>query len=280
MEVGGSNKIPFIDTLSRSLVAPFVYWRILAKKLAIPVGLYFVAVHLFVAFTFKEFGLRVVSHQASASNTVSIFLMLFLMLALFTVIAVNCHRTFLVEGEEHSRATSVSAREWRFLGWLIVISILYSVFGNIATKISDSLFAGGNVSQMSSVVATVIKGLILLVPTYLWSRWCLVYPAVATDKRPSIHDSWKWTEGNSFRVFVLVSLIPLLTSLGILLFFTSGIIDISPANMFGNIHLFVAFIVGSFFLISIFEISAISFTYRAIMKSMGSKSMGSDTIEK
>lgn len=55
---------------------------------------------------------------------------------------------------------------------------------------------------------------LLLIPiTYLAARWSLLFPSIAVDNRKDL--SWAWTvsSGNGFQLFILIGILPTVTSL-------------------------------------------------------------------
>ena len=137
--------------------------------------------------------------------------LLFLLALVLAVI--GCHRTFLMSHEEAVQTPVLrwSGREMRFVGWWILVALCL-----LLISIPLSLITGLIISfQMSSAVAYTLVTLFVSLPVYyLFSRWALLFPATAIDKR-DLSFSWAWnlSHGNGWRLTLLVALLPVMTNI-------------------------------------------------------------------
>ena len=141
---------------------------------------------------------------------------------IFTFFAVSCHRSILIGEHSVSRfgVPGWSMRETRFYLWILGIytlgyfsMILFSAALGVMVAIGGSL--GKTLDNAMAVMkypAFFYSSMALLsVPfAYVVGRLSLVLPAVAVDLRPSFNSGWAQSEGNGWRVTVLVGGIPIL----------------------------------------------------------------------
>jgi hypothetical protein len=129
--------------------------------------------------------------------------------ALFAVYAVICHRLVLL-AEPASRASWmpwITGREVRFLAWLAavwvmaigsmlaVVTVLANLLPSPTLEIGESMQV---VSQVTFRAGT----------SYVFARLCMVLPAAAIDRRPSVKWSWNLTRGNGWKLAVIVGVLP------------------------------------------------------------------------
>lgn len=125
----------------------------------------------------------------------------------FALFAVACHRFVLIDEHRTLRERFVvGLRELRFLGWLIGASLIMFVVQAlvISTLINLPGMEGGNgngafkaMQQIGSIPAYYVLG-----------RISLVFPATAIDRPAGLAASWRMTQGNGWRMFVVVGLFP------------------------------------------------------------------------
>jgi len=265
METSITKNIPVLNAIVRALLAPFKHSRLLIKKLIIPVALLFGLIHITIELFLGN--LTFMSMFFSYPLPVAILLSVtvyFSFFALLAMIAVNTHRTFLLEEPQKLKVVWFSARELRFAGWLLALGFIYNFIDNAATKISENIFSSGDAEKYSIYVITAVQWSILLIPVYFWSRLCLVYPATAIDKRPSLSDAWGWSKNQSFRIFIIVCLFPTLVAVGMVLLLVKGINPESDgmALLLSSLskHAISAIVTGIVLVAFIIEVAAISLT--------------------
>ncbi|MCX4030326.1 hypothetical protein H0A36_24990 [Endozoicomonas sp. SM1973] len=125
----------------------------------------------------------------------------------FVLSTIGCHRVFLLS-DEAIKSTPVlrwTKRETRFLLIFFGFSVIYSA----AAAISYNLFTllPENHLSFSSIMA-----ILMLPATYCISRWSLILPATATDQQKSLRWAWSISSNHQLRLFVLIGLLPILTS--------------------------------------------------------------------
>ena len=167
------------------------------------------------------------SYWLESKDTSSIALIGFLQVLpdflIFTFFAVSCHRSILIGEHSVSRfgVPGWSMRETRFYLWILGIYtlgffflILFSaVLGVIPVAIGRSMGeTWDNIMAVMKHPAFFYSSMALLsVPfAYVVGRLSLVLPAVAVDLRPSFTSGWAQSEGNGWRVTILVGGIPIL----------------------------------------------------------------------
>lgn len=184
---------------------------------------------------------------------------------LYTYFAVACHRLVIL-GNVSVPPFGIrkwTMRETRFLGWLIgfwLILMLLMESRSMVTRFLISLFGISGVT--ASLISLAIIGLSVM---YLLARLCMIFPAVAIGKKPSIKWAWDISEGNSWQLLLIVGVMPL----------TLVIIQIYLEMADGTV---IEDIVNSMlsFIVSIIGISAISLSYKELSKEKSNNRPQSD----
>jgi hypothetical protein len=117
-------------------------------------------------------------------------------LAVYAVFAVRWHRFFLHDDRESVFSEIFSARDWRFLGYTLLL--FYSPFVPMLALLLISEFVSGLFG---------IAGFVLL---FVMTRFCLVLPSTAVDRPLGLGEAWHKMLGHTWRfirAFLLV-LIP------------------------------------------------------------------------
>ncbi len=137
-------------------------------------------------------------------------------LLVFVLLAVYCHRTFLIYhgGKSLNLKFFFTERERKFFVWILGISLFCAfitmpgVF--IVVTIWDSIieiFPEG--FWEDTFIGDLFVVWVFLFPFYyVFGRWVLVFPTIAIDQEPRIGWSWKQTKGNDWQMFVLVGFLP------------------------------------------------------------------------
>ena len=145
---------------------------------------------------------------------------LIISMSFFIILSVRFHRIFLLSSNEieNSLRFRWTSRETKFFGrWIMImlclvpIVILFIVFG---------VFVFSNVEEVDYSSQGVLIDLFIMAPMYYFiARFSLVLPASAIDKKEtSLKSSWKLSKGNGLRLFFILAILPILSSL-ILTFF-------------------------------------------------------------
>jgi hypothetical protein len=132
----------------------------------------------------------------------------FLYAVVFTPFAVTCHRLMLMGDESIPRfgITLWTAREARFFGWLLagwVLSFLVTVLGiMILGAILANLFEIPRDWWQWLIIGFQILG------TYVLARVTLMLPAIALDIRPTLAQTWHLSDGNGWRLAIVLGGLP------------------------------------------------------------------------
>lgn len=170
--------------------------------------------------------------------------------AIFSLYAVICHRLVLLPEASASASwmPRPTGREARFLVWLVVVwvlavgSVLVVVTALISLLPTDAVdyFEG---AQLAFMAAT----------SYVFGRLCMVFPAIAVDRRPSVKWSWALTRGNGWKLAVIVGVLPWAIKEGLALLFRE------EASFVETLAIAAAAVA----LIAV-EVAAVSLSYRAL----------------
>lgn len=145
------------------------------------------------------------------NNTGKSFLASAAKVLVYTVLAVRVHR--LVLGAENSAQEFVrwTSRETRFLGWLLVV-YCYLVLVFAAPALLMGIVGVMALVPRDGWWMTLVAFLAFLPAAYLFVRLSVLLPATAIDQRRTIAWAWALTEGNGWRLVIVLWLVPMLLS--------------------------------------------------------------------
>lgn len=125
----------------------------------------------------------------------------------FAIFAVTCHRLVLLDDAESAFRLSVTLRELKFLGWIILMYAAYFALIFVPLTLFINLpFASDVVQDPDGFYYTRV---ILSAPVmYVLARFCLVLPATAIDRKSGLQWSWHTTRGNGWRIAIVIGLYP------------------------------------------------------------------------
>jgi hypothetical protein len=202
------------------------------------------------------------SESGESVNTFSVlgYLILFIEMLTLLLATIGAHRVFIMPDSQVANTKSLrwTWRETRFLGWWLVMILVVCL-----TVLPISLLFFGIMIQAPSELSVfdsnlywgIIIGSSLFLMYYLLARLSLVLPATAIDQKGrSLKWSWRLSQGNSFRLFILIGCIPLLTNLFIYFLPESDGIILNLA------YSFIALIVG------VIEICLLSLSFSFLSK--------------
>ncbi len=155
------------------------------------------------------------------------FVLLVVLMLVISIVVVAFHRTFIMDIDDVNNTAIIrlTAREWRFVGWYFAVFF----FAGILMVIMAFLFAG---VLKESALANGSFQLLGLPIYYLLARWLLVLPATSVDdEEASMTTSWHLSEGNGWRLVVLVFLLPLIMNMLSLFLFSQGMIILTIIGM-------------------------------------------------
>ncbi len=130
-------------------------------------------------------------------------------MAMYAVFAVRWHRFFLHDDRESVFSEILAARNWRFLGYMLLLTIAPFVpMFAIILIISGTFPSGGTIRFVLAIliVLFVIAGFVLL---SVMLRFSLVLPSTALDRPLGLGEAWHRMRGNTLRfigAFLLVSI--------------------------------------------------------------------------
>ncbi len=172
----------------------------------------------------------------------------FVWAALFSVFAVTCHRLVLLD------AASIASRPVPFFYWLVGIWLICWGAGIAAMTLILNL-AIMPMGPPSDGWFSKAQYLVSVPAYYLFARLCPVFPAVAIDRRVDLKWAWKLTQGNGWRLFLVVAVLPWLISAA------TGLLYRGNATALETVIL--TFLGSALFAV---EIAALSLSYRELTR--------------
>jgi hypothetical protein len=141
-------------------------------------------------------------------------------LGLYCWFAVTCHRLVLL-GPVNIDPRMIppwTRRETRFLLWLIALALIAAVPVLIASPLLFLVQVAGSATIKDLVPARLFRFLIEIPVWYIGARFCLIFPATAIDKKPTLEWAWEASRNNGWRLVFVVGLLPFLlhSALGLL----------------------------------------------------------------
>ena len=186
----------------------------------------------------------------SDNNVVSVILAV-LNFIVYSYYALSCHRIVLLA--EQYEGIVIPAPSWRlmsFMGWLFITSIIFLLIVSPFYLVYLFVFVDALDSERLFLDLSM-----LAIPAFLLlSRFSLVLPACAVDNKPTLGWSWRVSMKNSWRLFIVVGVLPMLFVAII------GLVSNEDSGL-------VADIIGSvlYLLLIIIEFSALSLSYKYLV---------------
>jgi hypothetical protein len=175
-----------------------------------------------------------------------------------TPFAVACHRVLLLGDESLPRYGIMkwTMREGRYLAWLLaawLLGFLATMF--LMMTIGTIVINVFNIPRAWMEVGWFL-GSFQVLGTYVLARLSLILPAIALDGRPSLSRIWRLSDGNGWRLTVVVCGLPWLLEL------SQGFIHLDEAT-------FVSMTLGSlvFCPLLVVEVAALSLSYKELVAS-------------
>lgn len=176
-------------------------------------------------------------------------------LALFTLFAVTCHRLVLLE--PNSVASTVlprwSWRETRFVLFIVAVWLIYTISFAVLVTSLHNMFLRHATPELSNTVVGWIQKAGNIAALYLFARLSLVFPATAIDQKMTLQRSWALTRDSSWRLFVVVAVLPWIISHAV------GLLYRGEASVLEIVLLTCL----SFVLLAV-EVAALSLSYREL----------------
>jgi membrane-anchored glycerophosphoryl diester phosphodiesterase (GDPDase) len=175
--------------------------------------------------------------------------------------AIGCHRVFLVPEE----ISNLSALRWGKRETQFLINAIGLGFMTALTSI-PSMIAVFNIQEMELfsgdenwTLYLLITTLLYAPPYYFIARWALILPASALDRNRNMRWAWDISKGNSFQLFILIGLVPLLT----------GFVLSSLAEFLGSSIIFLIVQNAIWLAVGAVEICLLSLSYEWMELEMG-----------
>jgi len=137
----------------------------------------------------------------------------FIITAIYVLFAITCHRLALMgdQGVPDYGLRTWTQREWRYLGWAIVLITIgvffFFVINSLVVSIVTRLIKAG----VKIETIQPFESFVLLACTpilYLFSRFSVLYPAISLDQSVSAASAWRLTAHNGWRMAMVVCLLP------------------------------------------------------------------------
>ena len=213
--------------------------------------------YIIVVLIMESYRLSYVDIESSNFN-MPMFMFLALSIFTFTLLSVKFHRIFLLDDVDSPLYTKWSSRESKFLGrWLLIILCILGLTVPLFILLGVSGYLLLSNEQEPNIELIETFSTVFFIPFYYFlSRFSLVLPAIAINKsETSIKWAWKLSKGNSFRLFFILSLLPILLEVINFTFPNSG----SLAYSFGMLIFGI--------IILPFEIGFLSLSYKFLLES-------------
>ncbi|HEX7025712.1 MAG TPA: hypothetical protein VF268_00580 [Gammaproteobacteria bacterium] len=187
------HPLPILETLYKSIAWPWYYRKQLGLAL----------LPSFLALAGLEFASLYTPMMNEGKGT-WLFALISLPFGILYIITI--HR-FLILGPEATPKFGMfewRGREWRYLLYLIGLSILLGVIAVIPLMALFSSAAGSG----QSAFRTIIMLIVCLPALLMFARLSLVFPAIAINSNFSLAAVWQAGKGNTFRLAVIVYWMP------------------------------------------------------------------------
>ncbi|MDP6804563.1 MAG: hypothetical protein QF902_04430 [Rhodospirillales bacterium] len=202
----------------------------------------------------------------SLENVLAIPLIMTILVAaaFLTMFAVAWHRHCLVAGERPSVRNTLrwGARQTRFLLTAIGLAVLVMISTTAVVVVWVVLSPSG---ASVSVLPAALMALVL--SSYLYARFSVLFPATALDRTMGVRDAWAMTKGNGWRLLaiVLMAMIPASVAATIVQLILSGLAVAVGLEAALTANLLVALVDQTFTLTgTALGVTALSIAYRAL----------------
>jgi hypothetical protein len=201
--------------------------------------------------------LLVVDHAVTLENNDPLkFVQAFIQMAIYILFAITCHRIALLgdEAVPNYGLRTWTAREWRYLGWSVIILVVWLLFSFVVNSFYVSMVvsrveAGARPETYQSYKYWLTPFYIPVL--YILSRLSVLCPAIALDQKVDAQWVWRLTAHNGWRLTLVVSLLPwvLYFVLNLLLRENATLVESIIVKLLGFVLLAV-------------EVVALSFSYK------------------
>ena len=110
---------------------------------------------------------------------------------------------------------------WTFI-WMIMMAIITTMGAMIPSVVVFFILSAIGMQLPGMIAAGLIYTVIL---SYLIGRLCLIFPSIAVGERMTLEQTWKLSEGNGWKIIILLGLIPFIPMfIGAVIFGILGIV--------------------------------------------------------
>ncbi len=143
------------------------------------------------------------------------FALLLVSIPFYVLFAITCHRIALIGDDDVAAYGHLawSPRETRFLGWSVVIPMVYLLLIIIVPITLGLLYMA--IPDFKEFVSDVDESfwqgflyLLILPCTYIVARFSLIFPAIALDRKVDTTWAWNLSHHNGWRLTVVVGIMP------------------------------------------------------------------------
>jgi hypothetical protein len=237
------DPIPVVSILRDAISVP---WRKRATMFRALFGISVILVALNVLLQpYTKDGQPVMEFQKVISNLV----LAVLSGLAFAIFAVTCHRLILLGDESvpNFGLKKWTSRETRFVGWVLLGYVCYAV---IALLLSIPVLAFLLMCHLPAELAGVILGFTFMIPcTYVFARISVLLPATAVDERPNVKWASDLTDGNGWRLVLIVGVLPC-------------VLWYAPSYLLGHSMVIDVFVYAAGCVLYVIEIAALSLSYQ------------------
>ena len=235
------NKINTVKAIKHGFIIPIKKWKTLSIAL-LPSGIAILALDLIFDF--------MITAPSISANIIYILLS-----SVFTVIfAITCHRNVLLGIGSTTKygVLNWSFREWRYAGWALIAYFYLYTFMALGVYIA-SLLINFLPGPHGTYYFIAFMGITMLPGVYVFARLSILFPATAIEQKTTWNWTWDATEGNGWRLVIIVGLFP-------------AVLFTVPALFSGiNIVLDIAAVIFGLALLVI-ETTALSVSFKELIK--------------
>ena len=154
-----------------------------------------------------------VEESASVADWANYFTLTAISWAMHAVFAVRWHRFFLLDERESVFTDVLGARNWRFLGFMVLLSFVPMVPLMILALVGfgvSPLETGPQAIETINWMPIILFGLYMLalpIIIFVLLRFYLVLPAIAVDRPLTLGEAWRNMRGNTWRFIGAMALV-------------------------------------------------------------------------
>ena len=207
MTISNNRKLPVAAIFLAAISLPFQHYRLLFK-----VGLPLIISGALLFIVLDPVSAE--SEEAAPPAILSMGLGIMFLVSLVMAV-VGCHRIFLMSPNvvEDAKPFHWTGNEIKYAGWWLLIGIcIYLVIIPFSLLLIPLMMNSALSNALENeVIIYLLLGLVYLPLLYIISRWSLVLPSSAIDIHgKSLGWSWRLSEGNGWRLTLLIGILPLM----------------------------------------------------------------------